>query len=83
MCKALCDIVQSTDDCRANLIVPDFISLAGIFGFVPAMDTVDENLARPFTVCVELIQGALRSGESVPLNVAVTQGVALGGDAIG
>ena len=83
MCKALCDIVQSTDDCRANTTVPAFISLTGTFGFVPATDTVDENTAGPFSVCVELIQGALRSGETVSLDVSVSQGVALGGDAVG
>ena len=59
------------------------LSLAGTFGFEPASYTVDENIAGDLSVCVELLQGALRDGESVQLDVTVTQGVPLGGDAMG
>ena len=47
------------------------------------MHTVAENVAGPLSVCVRLLQGALRAGESVQLDVTVAQGVALGGDAMG
>ena len=61
------------------------LSLAGVFGFDPAMYTVDENVATPppFVVCVRLMQGVLRDGEMVQINLTVVQGVALGGDAMG
>ena len=59
------------------------LSFVGIFGFEQASYTVDENIAGDLPVCVRLLQGALRDGESVQLDVTVTQGVPLGGDAMG
>ena len=47
------------------------------------MYTVDENVAGFLSVCVRLLDGILRAGESVQLDVTVVQGVALGGDAMG